>query len=107
MSAYAVAFVRSVEFGPEIVGYLERIDETLDPFGGRFLVHGGGAETVEGQRAIDAIVIEFPDRDSLRAWWTSPEYARILPLRTRHMQADIVFADGVPDGYRAAHALEK
>ncbi|NUP39465.1 MAG: DUF1330 domain-containing protein [Streptomyces sp.] len=105
MKAYAVAFVRKVEPNAEIVEYLQRIDATLDPFGGRFVVHGGGAECVEGDAVMDAIVIEFPDRGRLRAWWDSPEYQEILPLRTRNMVADIVFVDGVPAGYRGADAL--
>jgi uncharacterized protein (DUF1330 family) len=106
MKAYAIAFVRTCELNSEIVEYLQSIDATLDPFGGRFVVHGGGAEVVEGNAVMDAIVIEFPDREKLRGWWGSPEYRRILPLRTRNMLADIVLVDGVPDGYRAADALQ-
>jgi uncharacterized protein (DUF1330 family) len=36
MPAYAVAHMRQVTMGPAIVEYLERIDATLAPFGGRF-----------------------------------------------------------------------
>jgi uncharacterized protein (DUF1330 family) len=106
VNAYAIAFIHKVEFGPDIIEYLQRIDATLDPFGARFVVHGGGAQTVEGDGATDAIVIEFPDAERLRAWWNSPAYQEILPLRTRHMVADIVFADGVPAGYRGADSLK-
>ncbi len=31
MTAYAVAHLRSVTLGPDITGYLERIDSTLAP----------------------------------------------------------------------------
>lgn len=41
MAAYAVAHMRQVTMGPQIVEYLQRIDATLEPFGGRFLVQGG------------------------------------------------------------------
>ncbi|MFF3114722.1 DUF1330 domain-containing protein [Kitasatospora sp. NPDC057904] len=105
MSAFAIAQVRSVEFGPDIVEYLERIDATLEPFGGRFVVHGGNVEVVEGSWGTDVIVIEFPDRERVRAWYDSPAYREILPLRTRHMDADAIFADGVPQGYRGADSL--
>ncbi|MEU6236907.1 DUF1330 domain-containing protein [Kitasatospora sp. NPDC047058] len=106
MTAYALAHVHSVEFGPDIVEYLERVDATLEPFGGRFLVHGGGVETVEGSWGQDLIVIEFPDREQARAWYDSPAYQEILELRTRHMKADVVFAQGVPAGYRGSDALK-
>ena len=36
--------------GPAIAEYLERIDATLAPSGGRFAVHGGEAEVLEGAR---------------------------------------------------------
>lgn len=38
MTAYAVAHMRQVTMGPQIVEYLQRIDATLEPFrGGAFL----------------------------------------------------------------------
>lgn len=40
MSAFAVGHLRDVVMGPEIREYLERIDATLEPFNGRWLVHG-------------------------------------------------------------------
>lgn len=104
MTAYAVAHVRSVEFGPDIVEYLQRIDATLDPFQGRFLVHGG-VDSIEGDWTGDLIIIEFPDQESLRGWYDSPAYRAILGLRTAHMTAETAFAQGVPPNYRAAHAL--
>ncbi|MBP0449168.1 DUF1330 domain-containing protein [Kitasatospora sp. RG8] len=106
MTAYALAHVHSVEFGPDIVEYLERVDATLEPFGGRFLVHGGEVEAVEGSWGPDLIVIEFPDREAVRAWYDSPAYQEILALRTRHMVADVIIAQGVPAGYRGADALK-
>ncbi|MEY9874817.1 uncharacterized protein (DUF1330 family) [Streptacidiphilus sp. MAP12-33] len=105
MTAYAMAHVHSVEFGPQIVEYLERIDATLDPFGGRFLVHGNPVQEVEGSWKGDLILIEFPDLDRARAWWDSPAYRQIAPLRTRHMVADIVLVPGAPEGYRGADSL--
>ena len=46
MTSYAVAHLRTVTMGPEIAAYLQRIDATLAPFGGRFLIHGGEAEVL-------------------------------------------------------------
>src|ERR1700733_7967146 len=60
MPAYAVAHMRQVTMGQPIVEYLERIDATLAPFGGRFIVHGGDIEVLEGSWPGALIVIEFP-----------------------------------------------
>jgi uncharacterized protein (DUF1330 family) len=101
MTAYALAHVRSVVPCPDIVEYLEKIDATMDPFGGRFVFHGGAKDVVEGAWPTDVILIEFPDLETVRAWWDSPEYQAIKHLRTDHMEADIVLFDSVPEGYRA------
>lgn len=107
MTAYALARVKSVQFCDDIAEYLRRIDATLDQHGGRFLFHGGPVAKMEGDWAGNLILIEFPDRESLDAWYESPEYQEILPLRTRHMEADIIFFDGLPLGYRAADQVAK
>lgn len=106
MTAYAIAHVRSVEMCADIVAYLERVDATLDPFGGRFIVHAPkDLRVAEGDWTGDAIVIEFPSMEQATAWWDSPAYQEILPLRTAHMTADIVLVAGAPAGYRAEDAL--
>ncbi|WP_282203826.1 DUF1330 domain-containing protein [Kitasatospora fiedleri] len=106
MTAYALAQVHAVDFGPDVVAYLRRIDATLDAFGGRFLVHGGAFETLEGRWGeLGLILIEFPDYGRARAWHDSPAYQDIVELRTRHMTADVILAEGVPPGYRAEQSL--
>ncbi|WP_194921124.1 DUF1330 domain-containing protein [Catenulispora rubra] len=107
MSAYALANVRSVELCPDIVEYLERIQGTMDPFGGRFIFHGGEKEVVEGSWAQDLILIEFPDPESVRGWWNSPEYQAIKHLRTDHMAADIVLFDTLPRDYQVGETAAK
>ena len=41
MTAYAVAVIRETRFNDEVVEYLRGIDETLAPFFGKYIVHGG------------------------------------------------------------------
>jgi hypothetical protein len=61
MSAYAVAHLRTVALGPEIFEYIARIDATLEPFGGRFLIHGGPVDAMDGNWSGDLVVIAFRD----------------------------------------------
>jgi uncharacterized protein (DUF1330 family) len=72
MPAYAVAHMRQVTIAQPIVEYLQRIDATLTPFGGRFIVHGGEVEVLEGSWPGHLIVIEFPDRGRADAWLGGP-----------------------------------
>ena len=105
MSAYAVAHMRQVTMGPPIVEYLERIDATLAPFDGRFVVHGGQVEVVEGTWPGHLIVIEFPDRARAHAWYHSAAYQQIVALRTDNSDSDVIVVDGVDSEHKATDVL--
>jgi uncharacterized protein (DUF1330 family) len=105
MSTYAIAHLHEVTMGPAIVEYLERIDATLAPFGGRFVVHGGKVERLEGQWRGDLIVIGFPDRAHAQGWYRSPAYQAILPLRTANSVGDVILIDTVTAGHAATDVL--
>jgi uncharacterized protein (DUF1330 family) len=106
MVAYAVAHMRQVSMGPAIVEYLHRIDATLAPFRGRFLVHGGEFDLLEGEWPGHLIVIEFPDRAQANAWYGSPAYRSILPLRTENSQSDVILIDRVAQPHKATDVLD-
>ena len=105
MPAYAVAHMRQVTMGPPIVEYLERIDATLAPFDGRFVVHGGQVEVVEGTWPGHLIVIEFPDRARAHAWYHSAAYQQIVALRTDNSRSDVIVAEGIGSDHRATDVL--
>lgn len=93
--AYAIARLWNVRVGAEIVEYLDRIDATLEPFEGQFIIHGGHIERMEGAWPEgDLIVIRFPDRERLAAWYRSEQYAVIKRLRTDNAEGDVIFIEG-------------
>ncbi|WP_029010240.1 DUF1330 domain-containing protein [Azospirillum halopraeferens] len=105
MPTLAMALLKGAASGPEVVEYLTRIDATLAPFGGRYLVHGGPIERVEGDWSGDPVIIAFPDRASARGWYDSPAYRAIRPLRTGTITGDVIFVDTVPEDHRATDIL--
>jgi uncharacterized protein (DUF1330 family) len=105
MPTFAIARIENVVMGPEIVAYLERIDATLAPFEGRFVVHGGPYDRLEGHWSGDVVIIAFPDRERARAWYDSPAYRAILPLRTANSTADVILIDAVAADHRATDIL--
>ncbi len=105
MKGYAVGHLRDVAMGPEIAEYLARIDATLAPFGGGFVIHGGRVERLEGDWQGDLIVIGFPDIAAARAWYASPAYQAIAPLRSRNSSGEIFLVEGVPEGHAAVDIL--
>ncbi|MFE9192788.1 DUF1330 domain-containing protein [Micromonospora sp. NPDC007208] len=99
MTAYALAHLRKAPVHVEVLTYLERIDATLAPFAGRFIVHGGAIDVLEGDWPGDVIVIEFPDLARARCWYQSSDYQEIKPLRTRHLTGEVILVDGVEPGH--------
>jgi uncharacterized protein (DUF1330 family) len=66
VTAFGIAQVRSATIGPDIARYLQRIDSTLAPFGGRFLAHGAEAEVLENDWEGQVVILEFPDLEHAR-----------------------------------------
>lgn len=99
MTTYAMAHLYDPAPHPDVVEYIERIQDTLDPFGGRFIVHGPEVTVREGEWPGTVVIIEFPDRDAAERWYTSPAYQAILPLRTDNIRSTTLVFDGVPEGY--------
>lgn len=105
MTAYAVAVIRETRFGDEIKQYLQRIDETLAPFSGKYRVHGGPYQPLEGAWSGDLVVIEFPSMEQAQDWYDSEAYQAIRPLRSGNTEGDVLLVQGVPDGHKGADLL--
>lgn len=102
MAAYALAHLRHVDINEDVLTYMERIQSTLDPFDGRFLVHGATVEVREGPFPGTVVIIEFPTIEAARAWYESPAYQEILPMRTDNSDGSAILVDGVAPGYDAS-----
>lgn len=105
MSAYAVAVIRETRFGDEIKVYLKQIDETLRPYSGRYIVHGGPYEPLEGAWQADLVILEFPSMEMARGWYDSEAYKAIRPLRTSNTDGDVFLVQGVREGHKGADLL--
>jgi uncharacterized protein (DUF1330 family) len=81
--------------------YLDQVEATVTSHGGRWLAQGD-PDVVEGAWPGSVVLIEFPDRAAAREWYESPEYQKILPLRTGGAISDLVFIDRLPDGFTVA-----
>ncbi|GIE76346.1 hypothetical protein Aph02nite_22960 [Actinoplanes philippinensis] len=101
MTAYAVAHLRTLSDHDDVLTYIEKIQDTMQPYGGRFLVHGAAAEVVEGEWPGALVVVSFPDLRAAHDWYASPAYREILPLRTDHIAGDVVLVQGVEPDYDA------
>ena len=106
MPAYAVGILHDLRPHQDIVAYLENIDATLAPFGGRFIVHGAAPEVREGNFRAAFVVIEFGGLDDVRAWYDSQAYQAIVPLRAEHSKSVVFFVDGIVGPHAATDVLK-
>lgn len=100
--SYAVAYLRDVDFGADIIRYMREIDETLVPFGGEFVVHGGDLDVREGRWDGTLVIIRFPEAGSAARWYESADYQRILPLRLNNSTSMAALVAGVEPGHTSS-----
>ena len=95
MSAYIV--LHSVVTDPaKMQQYVPKAVETLEAHGAEALVVSEGATVLEGKPPFPrTIILKFASRDAAKAWYESPEYRKVLPLRLQATQGYAVLVDGL------------
>ncbi|HZU23820.1 MAG TPA: DUF1330 domain-containing protein [Terriglobales bacterium] len=94
MPAYLLVEVE-IHDAAQYENYKKMTPGSLVPFGGRFIVRGGAAETLEGDgRPGRIVVVEFPSMGKARAWWNSPEYEPAKKLRQRIATTRMLLVEG-------------
>lgn len=95
MSAYWI--VRMNVTAPEAYEeYKKRTPAALAKYGGRFIVRGGRARTVEGEEGYPRVVlVEFPSYEQALKCYDSPEYQEARRFREGAADAQIVVVDGI------------
>jgi uncharacterized protein (DUF1330 family) len=104
MTTYLINHLRIPNEVPQEEGleYLESVEATFKPFGGRWLVLGQHDEVLEGAWPGSVVLMEFPDRETANAWYHSPAYQEILHLRTDNAVSDMILVDQVDPGFTSA-----
>jgi uncharacterized protein (DUF1330 family) len=77
------------------------VDKQLAPpaiakYGGRYLVRGGDMTLLEGNwRPKRVVVLEFPDEETAKRFYASPEYGAAREKRAGAANMNIVLVPGV------------
>ncbi|MBU3006178.1 DUF1330 domain-containing protein [Paraglaciecola arctica] len=67
--------------------YSQLAAKTLEGYGGQFIAKGP-VESLHGESPYTMkAVIEFPDKQSAKSWYTSEAYQAIIPLRNKGMDS--------------------
>lgn len=76
--------------------YRDKVLETVEAFGGRFLARAGDPLLLEGDEPLGLpVIIEFDSQENALAWWDSPQYKAIHGIRLRSTVSRIIFVNGV------------
>jgi uncharacterized protein (DUF1330 family) len=72
--------------------YLHKVVPMIERFGGRYLTRAGAPEILDGDwHPNRVVIIEFPDMETIRALFRSPEYKSLIALR-RSAATDVIIA---------------
>ncbi len=96
--AYVIAEADAITDPAGIKEYGAKVLETLAPFNGHyhFVVRGGKTESLDGDAPPRGIVvIAFDTSEQAHAWYDSPGYAAIKPIRPAAVKGRMFIVEGV------------
>lgn len=95
--AYYVAEFEATGVGG-IKPYSAQVADTFEPYGGRFIVRGAVPDVKEGFGAQGRlVVIKFDSLAQAQAWYDSPAYQAIIPIRHRSGNSRTYIVTGLPE----------
>jgi uncharacterized protein (DUF1330 family) len=75
--------------------YLDGFDQVFAQHDGEVVAVDESPRPLEGEWSADRLVlIRFPDEAAARRWYDSPEYQKLIRVRQRAAEAEIVLATG-------------
>ena len=94
VAAYLV-FHNRVHNPEKMQEYLSKVRETMASYNPEILVFAEHSEVIEGNTNLPrTIVMKFDSRDAAMAWYNSPAYQAVLPLRLEATEGFAVLVDG-------------
>ncbi len=96
MPAYMIVTAAIHDRDKFVSGYGAAAAKLIEQFGGEYLLRGPGAECLEGDFGDGAsmVISKWPDRDAVKAFWNSPEYAEAKKLREGLADVQVLVIDG-------------
>ena len=95
MAAYVIAEIRITD-SETYMQYIEQVPALIRKHGGEYIVRGGAPETLEGKWSPQRVVVlKFPDREAVKAFFSDHEYSPIRDIRRSSSEAEIVLVDGI------------
>ncbi|WP_380178470.1 DUF1330 domain-containing protein [Kalamiella sp. sgz302252] len=94
MAAYWIAHV-TVKDAQQYKNYMALAPQAFKKYNAKFLARGEKAETLEGEKFIKHVLIEFADYQSALDCYHSEEYSKARTARANIADAMITIVDGM------------
>jgi uncharacterized protein (DUF1330 family) len=69
----------------QLTQYQQAAVQVITKHGGQVIARGGGVESLHGSKWQVGVVLRFPDKAAVDAWYNDPDYRKVLPLRDQGM----------------------
>lgn len=76
--------------------YSQQVEATFAPFSGRYVVRGGQTVSLEGEQPKRIVMIAFDSMARAQAWYDSPAYRAIRPIRMQSAKSRVYLVEGAP-----------
>ncbi len=94
MPAYIIVEIEITDEGM-YEDYKKLTPASLAPYQGKFIVRGGKTEVLESDwKPGRIVVLEFPNMEKAKQWWSSDEYAPAKKIRQRSANTKMILVDG-------------
>jgi uncharacterized protein (DUF1330 family) len=74
--------------------YGAKVPETLASFNHQYVIRGGKTKSLEGDPPKGIVVIAFDSMEKAQAWYDSPAYDAIKPIRIGSTKSRVFIAEG-------------
>lgn len=95
MKAFVIVDV-DIKDADKYEDYKKLTPGSIVPFGGKFIVRGAAAESLEGDwKPGRIVVLEFPSKEKAHEWWASEIYAPAKAIRQSAATTKMLVIEGV------------
>jgi uncharacterized protein (DUF1330 family) len=95
MAGYVISQILAVKDPASLSDYRSKVGETIQQYGGKFIVRGGAVQALEGRWEPRMVVIEFESPVRAREWYDSAEYRPLRDLRQHSADTQLIIIEGI------------
>ena len=96
MAAYMIVLAKIEDRARFLEEYAKPAAALVAQYGGEYVMRGPGVETLEGAANYDgqsAVISKWPDKDTIKKFWSSPEYQVLKDARSKVSTVNVMIVE--------------